>query len=41
MRHEPALVDRVPREAAAQVIVDPARRHLVERQPHHVDSAGC
>ncbi len=31
VRYQPALVDRVPREAAAQVVVDAARRHGVER----------
>ncbi|HEY4748132.1 MAG TPA: hypothetical protein VIH38_11215 [Steroidobacteraceae bacterium] len=30
MRHQPALVDRIAREAAAEVIVDAALRHAVE-----------
>src|SRR6202034_1176801 len=31
MRHEPALVDRVPRKAAAEVIVDAALADMGER----------
>ncbi len=34
VRHEPALVDRVARKAAAEVIVDPALADALERQQH-------
>ena len=35
VRHEPALVDRVAVEAAADEVVHPAGRHPVERLRHH------
>jgi hypothetical protein len=39
VRHEPALVDRVPVEAAADEVVHPARRHRVERRGDQVELA--
>ena len=35
VRHQPPGIDRVTREAAAQLIVDAARRHLVAGVQHH------
>ena len=37
MRYQPALIDGVAREAAAEVIVDPALAHCVERQFHQFE----
>src|SRR5215468_7440763 len=39
MRHQPALVDRIARETAAEVIVDAASAHVVERQFDQVEKA--
>ena len=36
MRHEPLLVDRVPVEAAAQVVVQPALGHFLQRVRRHL-----
>ena len=39
MRHQPFLVDRIAREAAAEVIVDAAVRHALERELDHLIEA--
>src|SRR5690606_22878551 len=39
MRHEPALVDGVAREAAAEVVIDAALGHARERELHGVEIA--
>ncbi len=39
MGHQPAVVDGIPSETAAEVIVHAAGGHLVECQPHHVQRA--
>ena len=36
MRHEPACIDRIAREAAADMVVDAALRDMVERQQDRV-----
>ena len=40
MGGEPALVGRVPREPAAELVIDPPPRHLVERVADHVQRVG-
>src|SRR5262249_3108515 len=39
MRHEPALVDRIAREAAAEMIVDAALANASERELHRREAA--
>ena len=41
VRHEPALVDRVAGEATADVVVDAAGRHRVERRRHGGEAAAA
>ena len=41
MGDEPRLVGGVAREAATELIVDPARRHGVERGGDHLAGLGC
>ena len=40
MRHEPLLVDRVPVEAAAQMVVQPALGHFLQGVPRHLHGVG-
>ncbi len=40
VRHEPAVVDRVAVEAAADEVVHPAGRHAVQRRLHHRHGLG-
>ena len=40
MRHEPALIDAVAREAAAEMIVDAALRDMGERQVDRLERIG-
>src|SRR3954447_3210169 len=39
MRHQPSLIDRIPREAAAEMIVDTALADALERQLDHREIA--
>src|SRR5262245_60444226 len=39
MRHEPALVDRVAREAAAEMVVDAALADACQRELHRPETA--
>ena len=38
VRHEPFLINRVPRETAADLVVHAAGCHLVARVQHHADA---
>ncbi|GIW73141.1 MAG: hypothetical protein KatS3mg102_2683 [Planctomycetota bacterium] len=40
VRHQPALIHRVPRKPATQLIVDPPGRHPVARQQHLLHRTG-
>jgi hypothetical protein len=40
VRHQPQAIDRIAREAAAQLVVDAAARHLHQRRVHHPPRIG-